>query len=178
MKRFFVAYLLFLLCLSCFGGKVETPVDEKFSEFKSEYHNPIAILPSYDYVGKKEMETKGAYRTYYLWKEKTSGKYIMIHVLHPNGSKSFPENIKWIDRDSAIYSEGNIAAYDYLHERPASVITELDKPLPTCYVVAQEFYLDDERKEAMYKMLISPDDTCLLTYEDTIRELNRVANMR
>lgn len=170
--------MLFLLCLSCFGGKVETPVDEKFSEFKTEYHNPIAILPTYEYVGKKEMETKGAYRTYYLWKEKSSGKYIMINVLHPKGSDSFSKDIEWIDRESAIYSEGNIAAYPELHYRPASVVAELDKPLPKCYVVAQEFYLDDERKEAMYKMLIVPDDTCLIVYEDAILELNRVANMR
>lgn len=176
----FLVVLLFLLTVGCFGqGTEHSPVvDEKYNEFKTDYHNPIAILSTYQYVGNKNMETTGAYRSFYLWKQKSPLKYILIQVLHPKG-KQFPEGVTWINRTDAIYSEGNITAYTSLHERPAKVIEELTgKPIPACIIVAQEFYLDKDRKEAIYKLLIVPDDTCLLTYEDTVSELNRVANMQ
>lgn len=179
MKKFFkvLPFLLILFLVSCWGNQVE-PVVDKTNYFHSKYQFPIAIFPTYEYLGEEKMETKGAFRTYHLWKEQSSGKYIMINVLTPKGSIKFPENIQWIDYETAIYTRGRVAAYNRVHSRVEGVINGLDGPLPDCIIAAQEFYIDPDRKEAIYKMLIVPDDTCLEVYEPVVEELNRVANMQ
>ena len=182
MKRIFqFVPLLFLLFLFACNGVTPTPdepVDKQTNYFYSEYQNPIAIFPTYKYLGCENIVTTKAHREYYVWKEHRENKYILITVLKPNGSNSFSKDIKWIDKEIAIYSSGNIAAFNFLHIRPRGVIYKLDGDIPDCVIVAQEFYLDKNRKEAIYKTLIVPDKMCTEISEPVIEELNRVANMQ
>ncbi len=179
MKKIAIVLSFLLLIFACNGTGPEVrddPVDVEASYFYPKYHNPIAIFPTYKYLGKKNMESEKAAREYNVWKDNRSGKYILITTLTPKGD-GFPENVTWINRDSAIYSNGNTTAYTSLHTRPLSVIHELDGGvLPDCIIVAQEFYFN--KKEAMFKALIVPDEMCSEVAEPIIEELNRVANMQ
>ncbi len=173
-----ILFVLFLI-MGCNGTGPEVredPVDIQASYFYPKHHNPIAIFPIYKYLGKKNMESDKAMREYNVWKDNRSGKYILITTLTPKGD-GFPKNVNWIDRDSAIYSNGNVTAYTSLHTRPLSVIHELDGGFTSdCIIVAQEFYFN--KKEAMFKALIVPDEMCSEIAEPIVEELNRVANMQ
>lgn len=174
MKKIIVFFIIFLLsaCASSDNG-----LDQEYKEFVTEYNGTFAIFPTYEHIGIRDIKTSGADRTFHVWKEDSSGKYIMLHILKP-AEDVFPEDVNWINTESAIYHEGNVAAYEYLAARPASTIEMLDKPLPECYVVAQRFSIDKERKEAVYRIFVVPDETCLLMYEDAINELDRVVIKR
>ena len=99
----------------------------------------------------------------------------MITILKPKGD-AFPRDYKWVNKSDAIFSRGNIAAYNSLHPRPTSIINEFDGPLPDCVIVASEFYFHEY--EVMYKALIVPDKMCAEVAEPVVEELNRVANMQ
>lgn len=180
MKKIFAIFILFLVIVSCNGKKPvvpDVPVDTQLNYFKTQYHKTIAIFPTFKYLGKEsiDIEKSIAYRDYYLWKDQRTGKYVLITVLRPK-SGTLPQDYNWIDKDTAIFARGNIAAYDTMHDRPTSIINKLDGPLPECFVVAQEFYFNE--KEVMYKALIVPDKMCSSVFEPVIQELNRVANMQ
>jgi len=180
MKRIFqiVPLLLFLIACNGITPTREEPVDKQTNYFYSKYQNPIAIFPTYKYLGSENIITPKAYRDYHVWKEPRSNKYILITVLQPKGSDRFSKNIKWVDKETAIYYRGNITAFNFLHLRPRGVIYKLDGDIPDCVIVAQEFYLDKDGKEAIYKTLIVPDKMCNEIPEPVIQELNRVANMQ
>jgi len=178
MKNFFLILISLLLLTGCM---LEPTKKEGLDTVTNYYYpinqNPIAIIPTFEYLGKKNIESEKAYREYHIWKHDRKSKYILLTILRPKG-KRFPENVTWIDKESAIYSNRNIAAYSYLHKRPESIIVEIDGPLPDCIIVAQEFYLDENRTEAIYKALIVPDEYCTEDAKPVIEELNRVANMQ
>jgi len=183
MRKIFTLLAVLFLLAGCMGGKSSTPVmDEGFDTqtkyFNPEYHNPIAIFPTYEKLGTHSLDTEKAHRKYHVWQEKRTGKIILITVLTPNGYDSFPKTIRWMDSPGALYVGGNTAAYNHLNSRPAAAITKLGGVFPDCFIVAQAFYLDKNRKEAIYKALIVPDDVCAEEFEPVIDELDRVANMQ
>jgi len=171
-----------ILCLSLFllvgcpgtAPPVKPTVDKQVSYFNPKHHNPISIFPTYKYVGEQKSETDKVYRTYYVWNEEESGKYIVITVLNPKGK--FPQGVQWVDKTNALYVQGNKAAYNYLNMRLASALTQMGMPLGECIIIAQEFYYNDQ--EVIYKSLIVPDKWCTENAKPVIEELNRVANMQ
>jgi len=183
IKKILCFVSIFLFLFACNGGKTppiskETKVNTQLNYFYPKYHNPIAIFPTYKFLGTKTVTQKRAYREYHLWEESSSGKYILISAIYPVGSKSFKKGIRWINKDSAIYVRGNVAAFTSIHPRAKRIIEEMGAILPNCFILAQEFYLDKERREAIYKVLISPDEMCDRIPDSTVEELNRVANMQ
>lgn len=174
MKRFFLIFIIMILVASC-ASQHDQGVDTQVNEFITDHNGTIALFPTYEYIGSKEIETNGAYRTYHLWGENSSGKYIMIQVLNPKG-RVFPENIIWIDMKSGIHFDGDLVVYDELHDRPASIIAELDMTIQpaSCYLITQQFDIDDKRKEAIFKLHIVPDDSCVATGENAVKEFRRV----
>jgi len=172
--------ILFLLTMfACSSGmnpdiKEEPPIIADTVYFYPKYHKPISIFPTFKLIGFKSFSEDGkAYREYNIWKDSRTNKYILITVIRPLGN-SFPTDVQWIDRESAIYSDGNKTAYNSLHERPTSVIYDFDGvPLPDCIIVAQEFYY--HAQEVIYKVLIVPDKMCAENAEPVIKELDRVA---
>jgi len=179
-----VLVLVLLFIFSCNGtgpkvrqGKEDPTVDTFTNYFYPKYHKPIAIFPTFKHIGVRSISATGkAYREYNIWKDDRKGKYILITTLRSTQGE-FPEDFEWIDRDNAIYSNGNKTAYNSLHERPLKIIHEMSgERLPDCIIVAQEFYFN--KKEAMYKVLIVPDEMCAEDAGPIIEELNRVANMQ
>jgi len=173
----FIPMIFMIFIIACNGKDVVPTVDVQTSYFNPEYHNEIAIFPTYKSLGHERMdfESSIAYRDYYVWEEAQSGKYILITVLTPKKG-SFPDDIDWIDRDSAIYSKGNVVAYDNVHKRPVNVIHRLGGSVGECVIIAQKFYYHE--KEVILKALIVPDEMCSGSAEPVVRELNRVANMQ
>ena len=183
MKRIFklIPILFILTMFACSieknpNLKEEPPIIGITSYFYPKYHKPITIFSAFKLIGVKSIsENEKAHREYNIWKDSKTNKYILITVIRPYG-RSFPDNVQWIDRESAIYSNENKTAYDFLHERPTSVINDFDldgTPLPDCIIVAQEFYYHPQ--EVIYKVLIVPDKMCAKDVEPVIKELDRVA---
>ncbi len=177
MKNIFKGLLVLFLLAGCTGPDVKVPVDTQTNYFHPKYHNEIAIFPTFKYLGEKviNIETSKAIRTYHVWKDQTSSKYVLITILTPKDGV-LPKDYNWVDKNSAITSRGNIAAYNSVHPRVKDVISQLDGPLPDCFIFASEFYFNE--KEVMYKALIVPDKMCSEIAEPVIKELNRVANMQ
>ena len=180
MKLFKIITFLFLISIIACSAKPTNPeVDENLNYFTPLHNKRIAIYTTYNYLGVEKLVTENVYREYHIWKENTSNKYILITVLRPIGSMSFPENIRWLNYQDAIYFEGNVIAFSTLHSRPAGIIEDKFKEiLPDCLIVAQEFYIDKDRMEAIFKSLIVPDSLCSEDAKPVIEELNRVANVQ
>ncbi len=180
MKYIFTWLTVLFLLTGCFGtgpDVIDPAVDTQINFYRSKVHNEIAILPTYKYLGTKSIniETSKAIRTYHLWKDQGRSKYVLITILTPKHG-TLPKDYNWVDKRSAITSHGNIATYNSVHPRVKDVISQLDGPLPDCFILASEFYFNE--KEVMYKALIVPDKMCFEIAEPVIQELNRTANMQ
>jgi hypothetical protein len=178
MKKNFILSTILLLLVACSASHQPVgDVESVDNYFKSKHHNEIAIFPTYDYLGMRSINIMDsiAMRDYHVWENQHDNKYILITVMTPK-SGSFNKDMPWINRENALYSHGNIVAYNSVHDRPLSVINDLGRVLPDCVIIAQEFYFHE--KEVLYKALIVPDEMCAEIPEPVVEELNRVANMQ
>ncbi|MCF8019873.1 MAG: hypothetical protein K9L62_10780 [Vallitaleaceae bacterium] len=178
MKKNFVLSIILLLLMACASSQQPVvDVESVDNYFKTKHHNEIAILPTYDYLGMRSINIMDsiAVRDYHVWENQDDNKYILITVLTPKNG-AFSKDMPWINRKNAIYSHGNVVAYNNVHERPLSVINDLGRFLPDCIIIAQEFYFHE--KEVLYKALIVPDEICAEIPEPIVEELNYVANMQ
>ena len=176
MKKCNHLFLIMILILSlsfiaCNGSQVtDTPVDNQISTFTSPTHGSIAIFPTYKHLGtSKNTEGKGI-RTYNVWENERTNKYILIIQIVPKEG-TFPEDLNWTPANGRLYLKGLRAAYNSIGSRPYSIMTKLGAKFPPCFILVEEVHVDP--KEALFRILIVPDEMCAEEYEPVMEELNR-----
>jgi len=179
MKKVIPIFLLILFFLAACGGqdvketKDSTPKEVKkdTSSYISLNHGTIGVFPSYKYLGMEEASTEKGNRKYYLWEHPRLNKYILILQIVPKEG-TFPENIKWVSPDDALYIKGMRAAYSSISLRTYEIIKKLGARLPDCFILAEEVHVIPE--EALFRILIVPDAGCSEDYAPVMEELDRV----
>ena len=96
----------------------------------------------------------------------------MIIVIVPKEG-TFPDNLVWNNPNTALNVKGMRAAYSSISSRSYSIMNKLGADFPECFILAQEVHLDP--REALFRILIVPDDMCTEDYEPVMEELDRVA---
>jgi len=150
----------------------EKPVDQVASTFISANHGDIIILPTYKYVDEVKYNKGKAARYYHIWENKFEGKYIIIFQLFPKEGV-FPDDVNWTPEQGSIFIKGKSAAYDSIAVRLHNALTQLGIQLPECFILAQRVHVSPT--EALFRMLLVPDDMCSGDYSPVMKELDRVA---
>jgi hypothetical protein len=150
----------------------KTEFKEDINTFVSPSHGTVAIFPTYKYLGSKEDSEGKGIRKYYVWEQPDEGKYIMILQLVPKEG-TFPEGIDWTPKEGSLFIKGKRAAYNSINARSQKVMNELGAELPPCFILAEEVHVS--KTEALFRILIVPDQMCLGNYEPVMQELDRVA---
>ena len=174
MKKYNPIFLIMVLLLvACGGSQVsDTPVNNQTSIFTSPTHGTIAIFPAYKHLGEmKNTEGKGI-RTYNVWENPYDNKYIMIIQIVPKEG-TFPEDLVWTPENGSLYIKGLRAAYNSIGSRPYSIMTKLGAEFPPCFILAEEVHVSP--REALFRILIVPDEMCAEEYEPVMEELDRAA---
>jgi len=174
MKKVLSIFLIALFFLvACNGGnKPVTKVEPVTKTFVSENHGPIAIFPTYEYLGMKESFEGKSNREYHLWENKFDGKYILIIQIIPKEG-TFPSDLVWNSTQGSLYVKGMRAAYNSIAARTYKIMKQLGAEFPPCFILAQEVHVSP--KEAIFRVLIVPDKMCTEEYEPVMEELDRVA---
>ena len=170
----FLIIILAFLLVSC-GGQSTTDSESKYRIFESPTFGKIAVFPSYDYMGvSQDNEGKGL-REYHLWESPYDGNYALIIQIIPKEGE-FPSDLIWVTRQNALYVKGMRAAYESIASRTYSVMQNLGAEFPACFILAEEVHVSP--REAIFRILITPDDMCTGDYESTMQELDRTLIIR
>ena len=171
MKKIIPIFLIFLFFLVSCQTTPQKAVETDTNIFTSKTFGDIAIFPAYKYLGEtNNIEGRGI-RRYHLWENPYENKYILIFQIIPKEG-TFPEDLNWFS-GNPLYVKGMRAAYDSLSERTYSVMINLGAKFPPCFLLAEEVHTSP--KEALFRILIVPDDMCGDDYEPVMEELDRVA---
>jgi len=177
MKRIFTIFLMCILLFSCSQNTLVIP-EEPFDNQTYKYLTPnqsfpyISIMPSYKYVGEKDFSDQKAVRKYTIWESVSEYKYIMIYHLVSNQGP-FPSNIEWTT-DDVIYKSGMKAVYTTVGNNAYKALDHFGLVLDDCFILAQEIHINEENNEAIFRILIVPDEFCTENYQPVLEELKRV----
>lgn len=165
-------FLIFILLIfGCATDPITTKEDDQTFRFISRSMGLVSIMPTYQYIGEKDLSDQKATRVYHIWEDSMNEKYIMIyHLIAKQGT--FPPGLQWVTPNGAIYIKGMRAAYTTIGEKPYSALQKFNLRLQECFILAQEVHHNDT--EAVFRILIVPDETCAEEYEPVMEELDRV----
>lgn len=170
-----ISILFFILFIISCASKPQAVVKPEDKNLKFVGNNQIiSIFPTYRYVGEQDFSDENVLRVYHIWYNDFDGKIIMIYHLKMKKGM-FPNNVQWLDKNSALFVEGMRAAYTNVIGRALIALNNSNIKLPDCYILGQEVHINKNNKEAVLRMLITPDKMCSEEYMKTMNELDRVA---
>jgi len=183
MKHFLTIFLICIFLSACATNPIENAEDLKQPEevtvkyLQTSAYNSgarmIGDVPVYSYVGEKDFSDENVFRRYNLWENRSEGKYIMIyHIILKKGE--FSKDVKWVNREYAIFVDGMRSVYTSISKRPWSVLQYYNAELADCIMLVQEAHINDDNNEAILRILIVPDEDCNQDFWNPVNELDRV----